>query len=110
MKTRKYLSISKQITVRQIQELFENNQGRFEDKIFFDGKSIRRGNSKVKIREDKGDEIERSITFDTNVDKNDDDLIYIFHCLEFWFGTKIWDYDDLSEMYNLYQEETLLPL
>ena len=109
MKTRKYLSISKQITVRQIQELFENNP-RFEDNIFFDGKSIRRGNSKVILREDKGDEIERSITFNTNVEKNDDDLEYIIHSLEFWFGTKIWDYDDLSKMYNLYQGETLLPL
>jgi hypothetical protein len=109
MKTRKYLSISKKITVRQIQELFENNP-RLEEKIVFDGEHISYGNSKVKITEDKGDEIERPITFDTNVDKNDDDLEYIIHSLEFYFGTKIWDYDDLSKMYNLYQETTLLPL
>jgi len=108
MKTRKYLSLSKQITKKQIQELFESNQEGWENKIFFDGENIRRGKSEVKITEDRGSEIEPSVTFDTDMDKNDDDLKYIIHCLEYYFGTKIWDYDDLSNMYNLYGGNNLL--
>ena len=42
------------------------------------------------------------------MDKNDDDLKYTIHCLEYYFGTKIWDYDDLSKMYNLYGGNNLL--
>ena len=107
MKMRKYLSVSKQITMKQIQELFEDNQEGWEDKVFFDGGNIRRGKSEIKITEDRGGEMEPSVTFDTDMDKNDADLKYIIHCLEFSFGTKIWDYDDLSEMYNLYGRNLL---
>lgn len=103
---RKYLSVSKQITMEQINELFEGNTN-LEGYISINEETLRRNECFVQLTKDRGVGVEPTLTFDTDVDKDDEDLKYIINLLEFYFGTKIWEYDDLKEMYRLFGSELL---
>ena len=94
-----YKSISKKITLRDVKNLFKENEKTWHDFIRLEGQNIIFNGCIVQI----SCNLDSSIVFKTREERHSECLLYIISCLEFGLNTKIWNEEILAEVNTLYE-------
>ena len=93
-----YKSISKKVTLKDVKNLFKENEKAWNNFIRLEGQTIIFNGCTVKICCN----LESSVVFRTKEERHSECLQYIMSCLEFGLDTKIWHEDTLTEINTLY--------
>ena len=94
-----YKSISRKITLKDIKDLFKENEKTWNNFIHLDGQTIIFNGCTVQI----SCNLDRSVIFRTREKRDSECLQYIMNCLEFGLDTKIWNEEILMEVNTLYE-------
>ena len=94
-----YKSISKKVTLKDVKDLFKENEKTWSDFIRLDGQTIISNGCSVHVSCD----LDSSVVFRTREKRHSECLQYIMNCLEFGLDTKIWNEEVLMEVNTLYE-------
>ena len=94
-----YKSISKKITLKDVKNLFKENEKTWNNFIRLEGQTIIFNGCTVQI----SCNLDRSVVFITREERHSECLQYIMSCLEFGLDTKIWHEEILMEVNTLYE-------
>ena len=94
-----YKSISKKITLKDVKNLFKENEKTWNNFIRLEGQSIIFNGCTVQI----SCNLDSSVVFITREERHSECLQYIMSCLEFGLDTKIWHEEILTEVITLYE-------
>ena len=94
-----YKSISRKVTLKDIKDLFKENEKTWNNFIHLDGQTIIFNGCTVQI----SCNLDSSVIFITREERDSECLQYIMNCLEFGLDTKIWNEEILMEVNTLYE-------
>ena len=94
-----YKSISKKITLKDVKNLFKENEKTWNNFIRLEGQTIIFNGCTVQI----SCNLDSSVVFITREERHSECLQYIISCLEFGLDTKIWHEEILTEVNTLYE-------
>mgnify|MGYP005738761951 FL=1 len=94
-----YKSISKKITLKDVKNLFKENEKTWNNFIRLEGQTIIFNGCTVQI----SCNLDSSVVFITREERHSECLQYIMSCLEFGLDTKIWHEEILTEVNTLYE-------
>ena len=94
-----YKSISKKITLKDVKNLFKENEKTWNNFIRLEGQTIIFNGCTVQI----ACNLDSSVVFRTREGRHSECLQYIMSCLEFGLDTKIWHEEILTEVNTLYE-------
>ena len=94
-----YKSISKKITLKDVKNLFKENEKTWNNFIRLEGQTIIFNGCTVQI----SCNLDSSVVFITREERYSECLQYIMSCLEFGLDTKIWHEEILTEVNTLYE-------
>ena len=94
-----YKSISRKVTLKDIKDLFKENENTWNNFIHLDGQTIIFNGCTVQI----SCNLDSSVIFRTREERDSECLQYIMNCLEFGLDTKIWNEEILMEVNTLYE-------
>ena len=94
-----YKSISRKVTLKDIKDLFKENEKTWNNFIHLDGQTITFNGCTVQI----SCNLDSSVIFRTREERDSECLQYIINCLEFGLDTKIWNEEILTEVNTLYE-------
>ena len=94
-----YKSISRKVTLKDIKDLFKENENTWNNFIHLDGQTIIFNGCTVQI----SCNLDSSVIFRTREKRDSECLQYIMNCLEFGLDTKIWNEEILMEVNTLYE-------
>ena len=94
-----YKSISKKITLKDVKNLFKENEKTWNNFIRLEGQTIIFNGCTVQI----SCNLDSSVVFITREERHSEGWQYIMSCLEFRLDTKIWHEEILTEVNTLYE-------
>ena len=94
-----YKSISKKITLKDVKNLFKENEKTWNNFIRLEGQTIIFNGCTVQI----SCNLDSSVVSITREERHSECLQYIMSCLEFGLDTKIWHEEILTEVNTLYE-------
>ena len=94
-----YKSISRKVTLKDVKDLFKENEKTWNNFIHLDGQTIIFNGCTVQISSN----LDSSVIFRTREKRDSECLQYIMNCLEFGLDTKIWNEEILMEVNTLYE-------
>ena len=94
-----YKSISRKVTLKDVKDLFKENEKTWNNFIHLDGQTIIFNGCTVQISRN----LDSSVIFRTREKRDSECLQYIMNCLEFGLDTKIWNEEILIEVNTLYE-------
>ena len=94
-----YKSISRKVTLKDVKDLFKENEKTWNNFIHLDGQTIVFNGCTVQI----SCNLDSSVILRTREKRDSECLQYIMNCLEFGLDTKIWNEEILTEVNTLYE-------
>ena len=95
-----YKSISRKVTLKDVKDLFKENEKTWSNFIHLEGQTIIFNGCTVQI----SCNLDSSVIFRTREERDSECLQYIMNCLEFGLDTKIWNEEILIEVNTLYEK------